>query len=121
MINALNWFEIPATNIERAVKFYSAILGVDIPIGEAMSGYKMAMFPIEGGVGGAILQGEGYTPSMSGSVVYLNGGDDLGQILAKVEPAGGQVLMAKMNIGQYGFVGFFADSEGNKVGLHSLT
>jgi hypothetical protein len=34
---------------------------------------------------------------------------------------GGMVLNPKMNIGEYGFVGHFEDSEGNRVALHSMT
>lgn len=120
MTNAINWFEIPATDIERAVKFYGAILAKELAVNEPMPGYKMAQFPAEEGVSGAVLQGEGYTPSSSGSVVYLNGGDDLQTVLDRVEAAGGQVAMAKTNIGENGFMAYFTDTEGNKVGLHSV-
>jgi predicted enzyme related to lactoylglutathione lyase len=120
MANALNWFEIPATNIQRAMKFYGTIFGVEMSSMEAMPGYTMAMFPAEGGVGGAILQGEGYAPSTEGTLVYLNGGEDLSAVLDKVEGAGGQILMPKSDIGENGFVAYFKDTEGNKVGLHSM-
>jgi len=119
MSNALNWFEIPATDIKRAVKFYSTVLGVGLEISEPMPGFQMAMFPAEDGVGGDIVQGEGYTPSTEGSVVYLNAGEDLALALAKVEDAGGQVLVPKTGIGENGFMAYFKDSEGNRVGLHS--
>lgn len=119
MSNALNWFEIPVADMARAVKFYSTILGLEIVADPASSGYQMAMFPVEG-VGGALMHGEGYTPSTSGALIYLNGGADLAPILARVEPAGGQILSPKTSIGQHGFIAFFLDSEGNKVGLHSM-
>ena len=86
---------------------------------ETMPGFTMAMFPQQEGVGGAIVHGEGYTPSQEGAVVYLNGGQDLGSILDKVTNAGGTVVMPKTGIGEHGFIAFFIDSEGNKVGLHS--
>jgi len=122
MKNALNWFEIPATDIERAVKFYGAILDAKLEIGEMNPGSFMAMLPVEeGGVGGAIVKGEGYVPSTEGSLVWLNGGEDLTTVLDRVEPAGGQVLLPKMNIGEHGFTALFLDTEGNKVGLHSRT
>jgi len=120
MANALNWFEIPASDIKRAMKFYSTIFGVEMSSMEAMPGFTMAMFPAEDGVGGAVLQGEGYTPSTEGTLVYLNGGEDLSAVLNKVEGAGGQVLMPKTDIGENGFMAFFKDTEGNKVGLHSM-
>ena len=121
MASALNWFEISVADMDRALKFYNTILGTAMTADEQMPGFKMAMFPVdEGGIGGALLQGEGYVPSMTGTVVYLNGGDDLAPILGKVEAAGGKVLGEKMDIGEYGFVGYFADTEGNKLGLHSM-
>ena len=120
MADALNWFEIPVANMDRALKFYNKILGMTMNADEAMSGFKMAMFPVEGGVSGALLQGEGYAPSMKGTLVYLNGGDDLATVLDEVEGAGGKVLGPKTDIGEHGFVGYFADTEGNKVGLHSM-
>ena len=120
MSNALNWFEIPAADINRAVKFYKAILGAELTVMEMQPGFVMAMLPHEGGVGGAIVQGEGYAPTESGTVVYLNGGEDLNTVLTKVPAAGGEVLMPKTDIGENGFAAYFRDSEGNKVGLHSM-
>jgi hypothetical protein len=120
MLNALNWFEIPASDINRAAKFYSTVLGAELEIAEMMPGYLMAMLPSEDGVGGALIQGEGYAPSTDGTVVYLNGGEDLALPLGKVEAAGGQVLVTKTDIGENGFFAYILDSEGNKVGLHSM-
>jgi predicted enzyme related to lactoylglutathione lyase len=121
MSNALNWFEIPATDIERAVTFYGKILDTELVVQESMPGFSMAMFPSEEGVGGALLQGEGYAPSAEGSLIYLNAGDDLSAVLSRIEGAGGQVLTPKTDIGENGFMAYFQDSEGNKVGLHSMS
>ena len=122
MPNALNWFEIPVSDIKRAVKFYSTILGVEQTITEfeMMPGYQMAMLPAEDGVGGGLVQGEGYVPSTEGAVVYLNAGEDLAVALGKVEGAGGKILVPKTDIGENGFFAYILDSEGNKVGLHSM-
>jgi predicted enzyme related to lactoylglutathione lyase len=120
MLNAINWFEIPVSNLNRAAKFYNTILGADIQAQDMPGGGQMGFLPSEEGVGGAIVQGEGYVPSQQGALVYLNGGDDLSTVLSKVEAAGGKVLAPKTEIGEYGFIAFFADSEGNKVGLHSM-
>ena len=122
MKNAINWFEIPVNNFDEAKKFYETILGADMHLMEAM-GMKSAFFPAEmetGGIGGCIIQGEGYEPSPKGSLVYINGGDDLGVPLSKVEAAGGKILLPKTAIGQNGFMAHFTDPEGNKVGLHSM-
>jgi uncharacterized protein len=122
MPNAINWFEIPAKDLARAVKFYQAILGKKMPVMEAM-GMKTAFFPADmenGSVGGCLIAGKGYKPAVSGSLVYLNGGKNLSTILAKVEKAGGKVVLAKTSIGHNGFMAHFKDSEGNKIGLHSM-
>ena len=122
MTNAINWFEIPVKDFDSAKTFYEAVLGADMQIMEAM-GMKSAFFPAEmetGGIGGCIIQGEGYEPSPKGSLVYLNGGDDLAGPLSNVEAAGGTILLPKTAIGPNGFMAHFTDTEGNKVGLHSM-
>jgi predicted enzyme related to lactoylglutathione lyase len=120
MRNALNWFEIPTGDIERAARFYGTIFDTDLEIEEATPGFKMAQLPYEEGVGGALVQGEGYTPNPQGTVAYLNGGDDLSTVLDRVAEAGGEVLMPKTSIGENGFAAFFLDTEGNRLGLHSM-
>ena len=120
MAHAINWFEIPVSDINRAAKFYGAIFGAKMEPAD-MGGVTMAMFQVEQGeIGGALVKSEGYIPSTEGAVIYLNGGDDLSNVLNKVEAAGGKVAMPKTDIGEYGFIGFFTDTEGNKVGLHSM-
>jgi predicted enzyme related to lactoylglutathione lyase len=118
--NAINWFEIPVSNLERATKFYTNILGSKFEPMEAM-GLRMASFPMErGGVGGSLVQGDGYAPTTEGVRVYLNGGEDLNTVLRKVEAAGGKIAQPKTSIGENGFLAFFIDTEGNRVGLHSM-
>ncbi len=122
MANAINWFEIPVKDLDRASKFYSKILGQKLQSMEAM-GMKTAFFPADmenGKVGGCLIAGKGYKPSLSGALVYLNGGINLKSILSKVEKAGGKILLPKTSIGHNGFMAHFQDTEGNKVGLHSM-
>ena len=116
MANTINWFEIPVTDFQRAKKFYNAILGIEIEEGE-MGNFKMGMFP---GGDGALIHGEGYKPSDTGVVIYLNGGDDLSNILSKVKDAGGNIIIEKTLITEeIGYYAFFHDTEGNRIGLHS--
>ncbi len=120
MQNAINWFEIPAADFQRAVKFYNTIFGVQMHT-QNMMGYDMAFFPAEKGVGGAIIQGEGREPCTKGALVYLNGGDDLAVPLSKVEKAGGKVLRPKTIITpEIGYYAQLMDTEGNKVAIHSM-
>lgn len=119
MASAINWFEIPATNFDRAVAFYSNVLNSDLQ--KVNAGFDMAFFPCsDGGTGGCVTHGNGNKPSAEGSFVYLNGGDDLSVQLARVEPAGGKVVMPKTSIGENGFMAVFLDTEGNRVALHSM-
>lgn len=121
MANAINWFEIPAQDFDRAKDFYSNVLAGELHV-EEMMGTKMAFLPTEGdgAVGGAVCAGEMYKPSSDGAVVYLNGGDDLSTPLSRVEEAGGKVLMPKTKISdEIGYMAFFSDSEGNKLAFHS--
>jgi uncharacterized protein len=120
MKNAINWFEIPVKNFDSAKKFYETILGAAMQQMEAM-GMKSAFFPadLQNGIGGCIIEGEGYEPSAKGALVYLNGGEDLSVPLSKVEAAGGKIILPKTAIGPNGFMAHFTDTEGNKVGFHS--
>lgn len=113
-------FEIPATDISRAVEFYEAILGITIEQME-FPGMEMGLFPYEDQVVTAvIMKGEGYEPSATGVTIYLNGGDDLQIILDKVEQNGGQIIVPKTpHADESGYFALFIDSEGNKMGLHS--
>jgi predicted enzyme related to lactoylglutathione lyase len=120
--NALNWFEIPAADINRAKKFYGTIFNSEmVDMGEQM-GMKMASFPndMQNHVSGGLVEGPNHKPSAEGAVVYLNGNPDLQKVLDRIPAAGGQVVVPKMEISkEIGHMAFFIDSEGNKVGLHS--
>ncbi len=115
----VSWFEIPALNLQRAVGFYQHIYGIEMETTEA-SGYSMALFPADNGIGGAIVVGEGSIPSETGTLVYLNGGKDLSLVLDKIEGAGGRVVLGKTLISEdAGYFALFIDTEGNKLAIHS--
>jgi predicted enzyme related to lactoylglutathione lyase len=119
MKHLINWVEIPATDINRAKKFYSTILG-NIGFAEMdAQGAKYALFPTDDRFNaGAIVQSEYHKPSADGITIYLDGGKDMDNILKHVEKAGGQVIMPKTNTGmEAGHIGMFIDTEGNKIGL----
>lgn len=119
-MNPVNWFEIPTSDLDRAKTFYETVIGVELNRQDVM-GLPMAWFPMTPGAAGssgALIQQEDYVPSHEGSLVYLSV-DDVAAALDRVRSAGGKVITEKMSIGEYGFVGHFEDSEGNRVGLHS--
>lgn len=121
MPHAINWFEIPASNFERAKAFYEMVLGVEMTL--PFPDMKYAMFPADmskGEIGGGLVEEKGYEPSSSGSLIYLNGGEDLSVPLSRVEAAGGKIIMPKTSIGANGYMAHFTDTEGNKVAFHSM-
>jgi predicted enzyme related to lactoylglutathione lyase len=116
MKKLISWVEIPATDMDRAVKFYNALLGLNLEIldfGEE----KMACFP---GDEGAISQAPDFSPSKDGVLVSLNVGDGLEEALITIKNQGGSIVKPKTKIEAEGrgYFALFMDSEGNKVGLY---
>ena len=123
MTNSINWFEIPVLNFDRAKEFYSRIY--DYEMHEMMMGsLRMGFLPMDPdsqGVGGAIVQGDGFVPTALGTKVYLNGGDDLLTVLNRVIAAGGEIILPKTKINvEIGYYAVFEDTEGNHISLHSM-
>jgi predicted enzyme related to lactoylglutathione lyase len=117
--NALNWFEIPVTDVARAKKFYETAFDIEMQEMEMM-GMKMVMFPSQSPKsGGALVKSPNHKPSTEGSIIYLNGNPNLQIVLDRIESAGGKLTMPKTSIGENGNMAFFLDTEGNLVGLHS--
>lgn len=121
MKNLVSIVEIPTDSFQRAVKFYQSILDISIEQLD-MQGTEMGLFSGEkGSVNVALVHGPNYKPSDLGTLIYLNGGDNLQSVLDKVEMNGGEVVIPKTEIDpENGFFATFIDSEGNKVGLHSF-
>ena len=125
MKNAISWFEIPSTDLNRASKFYEYIFGINlIPLD--LPNIKMRMFPLDdmiNQVGGAIVFSEDFhRPSLTdGPLIYLNGNPDVQLVLDKVESAGGKILVPKTQISpEYGYMAVIQDTEDNRIGLHSI-
>jgi predicted enzyme related to lactoylglutathione lyase len=119
MHHAIAWFELPVTDLERAVAFYNTVLRTRLSDVTEADDRRFAMFPAEDGVTGAIVQGEGYRPSTDGAIVFLSAGAELEPVVTRVEEAGGRVLLPRMDMGEWGVAAFIIDSEGNKVALHA--
>ncbi|MCE7062141.1 VOC family protein [Dyadobacter sp. CY343] len=120
MENFISMFEIPASDFQRAVSFYKAILNIEIEEVD-MEGIKMGLFPGDGSnVSGSVIAGADYKPSPDGAVIYLNGGSDLQDIMDRVVASNGKVVIPKTEISpEMGFYGTFIDTEGNRLGLYS--
>ncbi len=125
MDNAISWFEIPATDIDRAQKFYETIFQIQMqPMDFQQT--KMRMFPIDDpmkGISGTLIDSGGFhKPSATeGPLIYLNGNPDVQITLDRVEAAGGKIVVPKTEISpEYGYMAVFIDTEGNRIALHSV-
>ncbi len=125
MDNAISWFEIGVTDLDRATKFYEQVFGISL-IPMDFPNIKMRMFPLDDmtrGVGGALVDSGGFhKPSETdGPLIYLNGNPDVQKILDRVEAAGGRITVPKTEISpEYGFMAVIIDTESNRIGLHSV-
>jgi hypothetical protein len=122
MSNTFVWVDIPVADLDRAIAFYSAVTGQPVDrIGGP--GFNFGLFKHEGNqVGGCLIEsGEGVAPSLFGPLVYLDASGRLDAAVAAAEQGGGTVLKAKHSIAPNGFRAVIADSEGNRIALHSMT
>ena len=123
--NVVGWFEIPATDMERAIQFFQTVFNCELERIQ-MDSLDMALFPMvdKPGASGALVQHEEfYKPSHEGTLIYFSSQTgDLNHELGKVENAGGKVLQKKTKISdEHGFMALFEDTEGNRLALHSRT
>ena len=120
MKNPVCYFEIPVTDLECAIAFYTAVFGYQLERVEVDEN-EMAMFPASdeaSGIAGALAKGESYIPGKQGSRIYFSA-VSIEDTLHKVELIGGRVLYPKTTIGESASVAEFEDSEGNCIALHS--
>ncbi|MEO8109372.1 MAG: VOC family protein [Ginsengibacter sp.] len=120
--NAINWFDIPVIDLERAKKFYETIFDIEMET----AGEEMAFFPrkphtimgLSGILSGSLLKKKDFNPGQDGPIIYLNASPSLQVVLDKVEKAGGKIVMDATKI-PAGFVASCIDTEGNRIGLHA--
>ena len=116
--NPVPYFEIPVTDMERAVAFYSAVFGYDFTR-DTVDGYEMALFPYDPnghGASGALAKGDVYVPSKTGPILYFRVAE-IDPVLTAAAVQGGKILYPKKSIGDLGYVAEFKDSEGNRIAL----
>ncbi|MDF2501121.1 MAG: Glyoxalase-like domain containing protein [Anaerosporomusa subterranea] len=120
-INPIIWFEIPVLDFARGKAFYESVFSLKLDVVE-MGPRQMAMFSMEMGVpgiGGSLVKDEGFVPSQIGTLVYFSV-TNIAETLDKVIANKGKMLVPKTDIGEYGFFAHFEDSEGNRIGLHTM-
>ena len=126
MENIIVWADIPVTDLDRAMKFYGAVLqhpfttvegmeGIGLPAPEASSSDGQQQFP----VAFDLMVVTDRKPSAEGCTIYLNSHDDPEGMLQRAADAGGRIDMPATDMGQMvGTIGAFIDSEGNRIGVH---
>jgi hypothetical protein len=115
------WFDIPVRDIDRALRFYSAVLGKTLKKEQAGFGAAVVLLPHdEGSIGGSLVQSMDAKPSDSGPLLYLNTHDRLEEALRAVERHGGKVVSEVQSIAPFGYRAIVLDSEGNRIALHSM-
>jgi predicted enzyme related to lactoylglutathione lyase len=119
MANQIVWCDIPVIDLDRAVNFYSAVLGQEVKKQE-FPGMTIGILPHnDGEVGACLFISEEEKPSEKGTMIYLNASGRLDEAIAAVGPNGGKIVKPKHPIDPFGFRAIIIDSEGNRVALHS--
>ena len=118
MKNVINWFEIPAVDMDRAARFWETVLVTKLTR-ESSPGTEMAIFSHgEGSEPGGALVRRGGKPSATGTMVYLDASGDLDAAIVRAQKAGGKLAVPRTDIGKNGAFAVVVDTEGNAVGLH---
>ena len=119
MSHQLVWVDVPVTDLDRAITFYSAVLGEDVAK-QTYSGLRLGLLPhADTHVSGCLVATRDYRPAQQGPLIYLNIDGRLDVTVTAVTTYGGEVLQANHQIGPYGFRAIVLDSEGNRIALHS--
>lgn len=115
-----NWFEIPSTDFQRAVKFYETVFETKLRVEEFGDGPLGIFAGPEGGVG-CVTRNDGHRPAENGPLLYLDAPAGMDNVLARVEAAGGRIALKKTMLpGEMGCIARFIDSEGNRLALHAM-
>lgn len=115
--NRAVWFDIPVANLERAQKFYAAVLALPVSL-EDFGGFRFCVIDHEQGNGGCLVE-EPKSVTKGGVLLYLNANGRIRDAVAQVKAHGGQVVEDVKSIGPHGFRAVMIDSEGNRIALHS--
>ena len=119
MHNTFCWVDIPVIHLDRAIGFYSALLGKKV---EKIQdhGFIFGLLPHEeNNVSGCLTEMADREPSIHGPMVYLNVDGRMDQAVEAARLHGVQILSEKTQIGSYGYRAVVMDTEGNAIALHS--
>ena len=122
--DTLCWTDIPVTNLDRAIRFYSAVLGKEVRrLSEGRMEYGLLPHEEQNASGCLVVRGDSggvdNRPSANGPLIYLSVEGRLDEAVEAARKNGGKVLRARQKIGEHGFRAVIIDSEGNRIALHS--
>jgi predicted enzyme related to lactoylglutathione lyase len=120
--DTLCWTDIPVTNLNRAIKFYSAVLGKAVRrLAEGKMEYGLLAHEEKGASGCLIVRADSggidNRPSPNGPLIYLSVEGRLNEAVNAARANGGKVLRERQQIGEHGFRAVVVDSEGNRIAL----
>ena len=115
--NRAVWFDIPVADLDRAAKFYRAILGVGVDK-ETYGDFSFCVIEHKDGNGGCLVPNK-QEIAAGGVLLYLNANGRIRDAVSKVVPNGGSVIEDTHPIGPHGFRAIVLDSEGNRIALHA--
>lgn len=121
MKNQVVWVDIPVIDLDRAIAFYSKMLGE--PVEKVNSGGLVAgILPhADGGSGACLYTSPDHLPSNNGPMIYLNTEGRLAKAVEAVKANKGKILKEIHSIGPHGFCAVVIDSEGNRIAIHSMS
>ena len=118
--NTCVWFEIPASDLERARAFYSAVLKRELSVREDGPNPMVAFTDMsDSGVSGHIYPGK---PAAAGAgpTVHLASPDGLDAAAERVRQNGGTVVSEPIPLPS-GLFFYATDPDGNSIGLFETT
>lgn len=116
--NRAVWFDIPVVDLARAVKFYQAVLAIEVSVHE-VEGFSFGVLSHDEGNGGCLVPKPEEVGRDSGILLYLNVHGRIQAAFAQAKALGAEVLEPVHSIGPHGFRALIRDSEGNRIALHS--
>ena len=114
------WFDLPVADLDRATRFYSAVLGCRVSR-EKFQNFDFAVLDHGPTGNGGCLIPNAREVSPVGILVYMNVDGRIRDAVKQTEKNGGKLLKAIESVGPHGFRAIVLDSEGNRVALHSNT
>ena len=114
MNKTVTWFDIPVSNMDRAVGFYESVTKQTLKRFPVGADKETALFETDG----CLFKSPEDKPSHFGSRVYFET-PSIEEWLERIGRAEGKTLVKKTPVGDKGFYAYFEDSEGNRVGLHA--